>query len=143
MLQGPAFVSSGTAEAVAEARARELLAGDGARGELPVSARVEASAADERGQLPGRVEARVEFAPIAAALPGLSATTLRFTIAVPRPDGTVFVVHERAENADLTARKGWIFEAQLVAPAGTAKVAVVVEELATGAWGGTTASWGN
>ena len=142
VLQGPAFVSSGTAEAVAEARARALLAGGEERGELPVAARVESSAADERG-LPGRVEARVEFAPIAAALAGLSSTTLRFTIAVPRPDGTVFVVHERAESADLTERKGWIFEARLVAPAGTSKVAVVVEELATGAWGGATAPWGS
>ena len=60
---------------------------------------------------------------------------------MPRPDGTVFVVHERAERADLSQRAGWIFEARLLAPQGTTKVAVVVEELATGAWGGATADW--
>ena len=142
-LHAPEWVSSGSAEAIAASRAKALLAGGAERGELPVVARVEASPADEHGQIPGRVEARVEFTPIAAAKGALVSTTLRFTVAVPRPDGTIFVVHERAEKADLSQRAGWIFEARLLAPKGTASIAVVVEELATGAWGGATANWGS
>ena len=63
--------------------------------------------------------------------------------AVPRPDGTVMVIHERAENADLRERGGWIFDARLVAPKGTDRIGVVVEELGTGAWGGVVARWGS
>ena len=141
-ISAPDWVSSGTPEALAAARARALLAGAGAAGDLPVVARVEAQAADAAGQSAGRVEARVEFAPIGAARSTLAATTLRFTIAVPRPDGTVMVIHERAENADLRDKEGWIFEARLVAPKGVDRVGVVVEELGTGAWGGAVAPWG-
>jgi hypothetical protein len=142
-ISAPAWVSSGTPEALAAARAKALLAGGSAQGDLPVSATVAATPADAKGQSTGRVEARVEFAPLGAARQALAATTLRFTIAVPRPDGTVMVIHERAENADLRERAGWIFEAQLVAPKGTDRIGVVVEELGTGAWGGAVARWGS
>ena len=85
----------------------------------------------------------MEFAPLGAARAALTETTLRFTIAVPRPDGSVLVLHELAQRADLSARLGWIFQARLVAPAGTESVAVVVEELAMGAWGGGLGRWGS
>lgn len=143
VITAPAWLTSGTAEAVAAARAKALLAGEKSAGDLPVTATVTTLPADGKGQVAGRVEAKVEFAPLGAARPALAATTLRFTIAVPRPDGTVMVIHERATDADLRERAGWIFEAQLVAPKGTERVGVVVEELATGAWGGAVAPWGS
>ncbi len=142
-VSAPAWISSGTPEAVAAARAKALLAGEAGAGDLPVSATVTAAAADDKGQSAGQVEARVEFAPLGAVRQTLGATTLRFTIAVPRPDGTVMVIHERAENADLRERGGWIFDARLVAPKGTDRIGVVVEELGTGAWGGVVARWGS
>ena len=138
----PAYVTSGTPEALAAARAKALLAGEKGVGDLPLTARVVAGAPDAKGQVTARVEAKVEFAPLGAARATLGATALRFTIAVPRPDGTVMVIHERADNADLRTRAGWVFEAQLVAPQGTDRVSVVVEELGTGAWGGAVAPWG-
>lgn len=141
-LEAPDWVAAGAPEAVAATRAKALLAGGEDRGELPVAAEVAADAADERGQSRGRIRATVEFAPLEAVRATLASTTLRFTIAVPRPDGTVLVIHERAEHADVARRPGWRFEAQVVAPKGTPRVAVVVEELATGAWGGALANWG-
>lgn len=139
----PAWLSSGTPEALAAARAKALLAGEKSAGDLPVTASVEALPADGQGQIAGRVEAKVELAPLAAARPALGGAALRFTIAVPRPDGTVMVIHERATDVDLRERAGWIFDARLVAPKGTERVSVVVEELTTGAWGGAVARWGS
>lgn len=142
-IEAPAWVASGSPEALAGARARALLAGEAAAGELPVRVRVTTEAPDDRGQSAGRIEATVEFAPLGPAKAALTETTLRFTIAVPRPDGSVLVLHELAERADLSGRQGWIFEARIVAPAGTTGVAVVVEELTTGAWGGASGRWGS
>jgi hypothetical protein len=140
-VEGPRWIAAGTPEALAAARARSLLDGETSAGDLPVRAVVVAEPAGAEGQSAGRVEATVEFAPLGAARATLGATALRFTIAVPRPDGTVMVIHEVESAADLRARAGWIFDARLVAPRGTAKVGVVVEELTTGAWGGAVADW--
>lgn len=140
-IDAPGWVAAGSPESLAAARARALLDGDEAAGDLPLTVRVEAAPADAGGQSAGRVEATVEFAPLGAAKAALVSTTIRFTIAVPRADGSVMVIHERATGADLSARLGWIFEARLVAPAGTPRIAVVAEELATGAWGGAVARW--
>lgn len=141
-ISAPAFVTAGTPEALAAARAKALLAGEPTAGDLAVTATVAAGASDDKGQSTGKVEAKVELAALGPARQALGSTTLRFTIAVPRPDGTVMVIHERAENADLRERAGWIFDAQLVAPKGTDRISVVVEELGTGAWGGAVARWG-
>jgi len=140
-IDAPGWVAAGSPEALAAARARALLDGGEAAGDLPLRVRVEAAPADASGQSAGRVEATVEFAPLGAAKAALVSTTIRFTIAVPRADGSVMVIHERATGADLSARLGWIFEARLVAPAGTQRIAVVAEELVTGAWGGAVARW--
>jgi len=140
-IDAPAWVSAGSPEALAGARARSLLAGAAAGGDLPVRVQVVPEAPDAAGQVAGRIEATVEFAPLGEAKAQLTATALRFTIAVPRPDGSVLVLHEMAQNADLSSRLGWIFQARLVAPAGTPQIAVVVEELGTGAWGGALGRW--
>lgn len=141
-IEAPAWVSAGSPEALAGARARALLDGDGAIGDLPVSVTVTTSPADTKGQETGRIEATVELSPLGEAKALLTASAIRFTVAVPRPDGSVLVLHEVARNVDLSSRRGWIFEARIVAPADTSQVAVVAEELSTGAWGGAVGKWG-
>ena len=140
-LAGPSYISAGTPEAVAAARARKLLDGGEERGDLPVAAMVRSLPEEVKGGVSGRLEAKVAFGPLGEARKTLVNTTLRFTIAVPQRDGTVKVFHDSADHADLTDRGGWIYDAKLVAPKGTQKIAVVVEELTTGAWGAALASW--
>jgi len=141
-IEAPSWVSAGTPEALAGARARALLDGDGESGDLPVRVIVTTSPSETKGQETGHIEATVELGPLGEARSLLTATSIRFTVAVPKPDGGVLVLHERAERIDLSNRRGWIFEARIVAPAGTPQVAVVAEELATGAWGGAVGKWG-
>jgi hypothetical protein len=140
-LAGPSYISSGTPEAIAAARARKLLDGGEERGDLPVAAMVRSLPETVKGGISGALEAKVGFGPLGQARVGLRDTTLRFTIAVPQQDGTVKVFHDSAADADLSDRGGWVYDAKLVAPKGTQHVAVVVEELTTGAWGAALANW--
>jgi hypothetical protein len=140
-LSGPAYISAGTPEAVADARALKLLDGGTEHGDLPVAAMVRTLPEEVKGGVSGRLEAKVGFGPLGEARKLLDNTTLRFTIAVPQRDGTTQVFHDSADHADLTDRGGWIYDARLAAPKGTQKVAVVVEELTTGAWGAALANW--
>lgn len=140
-VRAPEFVSSGTPEAVAAGRARSLLLGRPSPGDLAVSATVQPLAPGAAKGKRGRLEAKVDLTSLGAARAALTATTLRFTVAVPRADGGVTIIHETADAADLSRHSGWIYSAELLAAPATRQVAVVVEELGTGAWGSTVCPW--
>lgn len=125
------WASSTTTEGVAEARAAELLGGNAARGDLPVTARlVPASAGD------AEVEARVEFAPLAATAAQIGATKVRITIAVAISGEPPAVSHRIVEIADLASQAGLVWTAPIRIPENAGTIAVIAEELTTGSWGG-------
>jgi VWFA-related protein len=141
-VRAPRWSGSPAPEAVAEARARRLLAGDVEHGELPVAAAValgETLPADAAGggeRWRGTFQARLDLGPIGASLAGQPATALRVTLAVSFPDGAPFIHHERVAGQALAGQDAWTFTMPVTLPQALNKIAVVIEEESTGAWGG-------
>lgn len=154
----PAWAAHGTPRAVSALRARRLLAGELDPGEVTVRA---ALGLEDGGR--AQLEVRVEPPPTAPA-GSVTAGPRRVTIATqPGGGGAPTVLHRfvegRVAGAEVTSGEGapastaqraleveqWVYRGDLEVPAGTERVAVVVEEgsLAgspTGSrWGGTVA----
>ncbi len=136
-LRYPRWVVAGSALAIAEARARALLAGGSSAGELPVVvvSRVAEGADRTKGVQRGSLEARLPWTPILERAGVAVTSPLRVTVALGSPDGGVIVrsqeVHGRAESS----QEGWVYEVQIDAPSGTKDVAIVVEHVQSGLWG--------
>ncbi len=127
-------VTAATSEGQAEARARRLLGGAAERGDLAVELAVGPSKQAGGKQQIAEVEATVHFGDLAPLMrPGSS---LRVTVATVAGDAEPTVDH-RGERL-VEAAAGWIYTFPIEWPAAaTGKLAVTVEELASGVWGGT------
>jgi VWFA-related protein len=131
-VRAPEWVTSTTTEGVAEARAIDLLSGAAPGGELNVSASLRRPSGSE----PASVETRVDFDGLGAAADRVGATKLRMTLAVELPGEPPVTVHQLVDVDDLGAVPGLVWTAPINLPIDAASVAVVVEELTTGMWGG-------
>jgi tetratricopeptide (TPR) repeat protein len=124
-LLAPRWARWGSPEAVAELRLRRLLAGEPAAGELPVKAAVE--------------EARLvvtlgpDLSPPGPQGPDAQPALLRLSLGVGGPDLPARVRHQRLPPRDLA---GFRWETELAPAAQGPWIAVLVEDLATGLWGG-------
>lgn len=145
-VRAPAWLSASPPEAVAAARARRILAGeptDGPSGAIDVSAALlfagsspeteepeetdETDETDEPDQ--ARLEARIQ-------LPAEAGGRLRVTVAPGSRDGPASLEHLYEGP-----RAGpWNLERPVRLADSSDRVAVLVEDLATGAWGGTLAA---
>jgi Ca-activated chloride channel family protein len=134
-------VISGTPEALAVARATMLAGSDQEeRGELPVQCTVRQIAASKNGNdITSELAAFVTLTPIDAVRSGLTAATLRFSIAVRSAGAPPVTIAKRMENLDLSKQASWRIDFQVHHEPGAA-IGVVAEEMATGAWGGTSCS---
>ena len=121
------WVRSGTPEGVAEARLRNLLAGEPPAGGLPLEVAV-------RDVAPSALEIRLATAPYKTARPATPGP-VRISYAFTGEDGTVRVRHELVPASGV-AEQGWSHTARVELPPGTRKVAVGVEDLSTEAWNG-------
>lgn len=121
------WVRSGTPEGVAEARLRNLLAGEPPTGGLPLEA-------EARDVAPSTLEIRITAAPFKTAGPATPGP-VRISYAFTGGDDTVHLRHQLVP-ADGVAERGWSHTARVEIPAGTRKVAMVVEDLATETWNG-------
>jgi VWFA-related protein len=131
-VRAPEWVTSTTTEGVAEARAIDLLSGAPPAGELNVAASLLAPPASEAPS----VKARVDFDALAGVAGQVGATKLRMTLAVEIPGEPPVTVHQLIDVDDLEAIPGLEWTAPIDLPKSFASVAVVVEELTTGMWGG-------
>ena len=89
----------------------------------------------ENGLLRGRLEVSAELASIAEALEMLGPGRVRVTVAVEHSKGAPYT---QTEEADLDHSGGgtlWTYESGIAWPPGANRVAVVIEELKTGARG--------
>ena len=135
-VSAPRWSGSPAPEAVASARVRRLLEDGIEKGDLPVVAAVAVDEAetDNRGRRHGTLQARVDLSAFdGPALPEV--TNLRVTFAVEIPGQASFVRHDLVEYQELRGVEAWTYTLPVTLPPEVGKVAVLVEELDTGAWG--------
>jgi len=122
--------SPGPLEEIAALRARELLAGEEDMGDLQIAAELR-SEIDPSGGLQERLEVRLE-----SGSPPAPGSRWRLSIAQPVAGGRTEVRHRIVTAADLTAEEqGWSYQEAIPAPGGE-RLAVLVEDLDEGLWGG-------
>ena len=138
----PAWSGSGPPEGVASARARQLLAGDVNRGDLPLVAAVALDEAPvgKDGKRHGTLQARLDLGPLKSSLARTAPSNLRVTVAVSFADAEPFVHSEMVQAQALDGLDGWTYKTPVALPQQVDKVAVVVEEMTTSGWGGTLAA---
>ncbi len=131
-------VTAATSEGQAEARLRRLLTGGRSAGELTVEIRIRPPAPAEGKRLMAEVDATVRFGSLAAVIArGGRAVTLRVSVAV-QAGGQAPVVEHRLQRL-AKVPENWVYSFPLEWPAaGASSLAVTVEELASGLWGGAT-----
>jgi len=131
----PKLVLSGTAEGESEMRARRILSGEKG-GELPVTLSLTSAPEAKPGaRRSGELQVRVDLASLKGVLEALGKARLRISIAVEVEGGEPFLTHDEKQVDAAGELAGWEYRAPLNWPPQARKVAVVVEELASGAWG--------
>ncbi len=140
------WIAGGVPEAVAAVRLRRLLAGFEGGGGFDVAAVLrldEPSAAEDDDAAPsaGQLELRLNLRELEAAAPGeeqaeLASANLRVSVAVASAEGELTITSEILAGQDLRGRGEWTWRSEIELPAGAEEVAVIVEDLHRGHWGG-------
>ena len=135
------WIASETLEEIAVGRAQRLAEGSNEKGELPILSRVLVEGASRPshqggGKMQGTVATRVSLKPLGEARPMLAAAAVRVSLVIFFLDRPPFVHHQVLQQQDLSEGKEWKHAATMTFPEDAARVVVVVEELATGSWGG-------
>lgn len=134
-LVSPRVAAAAAPDALVANRVRRAVAGEAELGDLPVSLELDLHAGDGNTAT-GAVDVAVELAPLASwPEPLVAAATLRVTLGVLLPDGRIFVSQQVPPRRDLHTLPVWRHRIPLKVPAGTTTVAVVVDDLGSGAWG--------
>ncbi|HET7433450.1 MAG TPA: hypothetical protein VFN10_01920, partial [Thermoanaerobaculia bacterium] len=130
------FTSASSPDLVAASRVWSLIDQSARPGELPVAAKL-ALEPGGRDNAKGLLEARVGLEPLAALKSQLTASTIRVTIGVAVGNEQPRVIHQLHPNFNLSKLNSATFTSPMQLPKNADKVAVVIEDLTTGAWGGT------
>ncbi len=136
-------VVRGMPQAMARLRLERLLAGYDDVGELDVAAvlQVDAGAVTSRGELEARLNLReMQGAAADSNTTSLATATLRVSVAVAQDNGELTFRHQLFSPQDLQQREEWRYRVELELPSGANEVAVLVEDVETGVWGGRRAS---
>jgi hypothetical protein len=132
-IRSTSVIASETLEGEAAARVRRLLHGPAEGGELTVE--VELSAAERiEGQMSAEATITTGLDAIAPLLTEGGRRNFRVSVGVLAGEGGSFILH-RTETIDGGFRS-WRYTVPLRWPPGDARLAVVVEDLGSGAWGG-------
>ena len=121
--------SGSDSDAVALER-REILFGGGA-GTLPVHAAFTIDDLTDGG-LSGRLQVDLDLSSLAVD----SLTVMRVSLVAEGGDSGVILRHREVEVAELSRAGRWFYQSRLEVPEDVLEVAVVVEALPTGRWGG-------
>ena len=136
-------VVRGMPEAIARLRLERLLAGHDDSGELDVAAVLQVDAAGDANR--GELEARLNLRDMQSDAAGseaadLSRATLRVSVAMATEGGELTFRHQLFSPQDLDQREEWRYRVELDLPSAASEVAVLVEDVETGVWGGRRAS---
>lgn len=137
VLRTTGVVVSGTSEGRTEARLRRLIGDSSQTGELPVDVSIASPYPRDGQMLMADVTVTANFAPIASLFVEGGERTLRFSIAVQGRDSGPFFHHE-LETA-IGSLGGMHFEIPIEWTVAPKALAVVVEDLNSGTWGGSKA----
>jgi hypothetical protein len=140
-LQTTGVVLSGTSEGRSEVRLRQLLEEPGQAGELPVEVSVSDPYQGEDGTEMADATVTVSFAPVAPLFVEGGERALRFSIAVKAGIADPVIHHELVTATG--ALGGMHFDFPLEWSEPPEVLAVIVEDLASGAWGGWTMGLSN
>jgi hypothetical protein len=140
-VESTGVVVSGTSEGRAAMRLRKLLDDPSAAGELAVRVDVGPARTTDGKLVEASLIASVDLAPIAPLFSVDGARALRFSIGVRSGEGVPFVSHSVATAKGAVG--GFQFEAPIQWSGDDAELAVVVEDLGSGAWGGTVTTLGD
>lgn len=128
-------VLSGTSEEESALLARHLLTGAAAPGELPVTVSLWPGDSPRTRDATGRLGLIVDLSSVLPVLATLPGSQLRVTVVVPDEDGEPFVHHDVSRLEGATTGT-WRYSVAMTWPRSARRIAVLVEELATGARGG-------
>ena len=140
-VESTGVVVSGTSEGRAAMRLRKLLNDPSAAGELVVRVDVGPARPTDGKVVEASLIASVDLAPIAPLFSADGARALRFSIGVRSGPGVPFVSHSVVTAAGAVG--GMQFEAPIQWSGDDAELAVVVEDMGSGAWGGTVSTLGD
>jgi hypothetical protein len=133
-LQSTGVVVSGTTEGRAAMRLRSLMEDPASAGELSVDLTLAEMRQGEGKRLQADLTTTVDLAPIAPLFVEGKTRVLRFSVAVRTGKGAPFVHHHLASAAGVVG--GMHYDVPIEWSKGQATLAVVVEDLSSGAWGG-------
>jgi hypothetical protein len=134
-VRGTGVVVSGTSEGRAAMRSRQLLADSQDRGELPVTLTLSTPRSGEGKSMVADLTVTIDFGPIAPLFREHGRRALRFSVVVRSGETESEVAHQLATVDGAVG--GFRFDAPLEWTKKTpSEVAVVVEDLGSGAWGG-------
>lgn len=133
-VENTGVVVSGTSEGRAAMRLRRLMDDPTGTGELPVRLLVGPAEKTEDNQFKAPLTISVDLESIAPLFTAEGVRALRFSVAVRSGQGAPFVHHSVATAAG--ALDGMQFDAPIQWSGRDAELAVVVEDLGSGAWGG-------
>jgi hypothetical protein len=133
-IRSTSVIASETPEGAAAARVRRLLRGSTEDSDLAVEIAVTEPRPTEGKKMTAEADVTVHLDPISALLVEGSRRNLRVSVGVLASDNEVFILH-RTETVDGVVDV-WGYEVPLQWPRGPATLAVVVEDLGSGAWGG-------
>jgi hypothetical protein len=134
-IRAATVIASETVEGAASARVRRLLRGSQERGDLVVSVEATPPQPAAGKILTAQATVTVDLKPIAALMSEGGRRSVRLSIGILPEGQDPFVLH-RVETVDGVVDT-WRYGVPLEWPQGPAALAVVVEDLGTGAWGGT------
>jgi hypothetical protein len=134
-LTTPRVAAAAAPDALVANRVRRAVAGQVETGELPVTLDLDVDGR-EGSTITGTVAVAVDLQALASWPEALvAAATLRVTLGVLLPDGKIFVSQQMPPRRDLRSLPSWLHRIPLKLPAGTTTVAIVVDDLGSGAWG--------
>jgi len=133
-IRSTSVIASETLEDAAAARVRRLLRGSTESSDLVVEIAVTEARPAEGKKLAAEATVTVHLDAISALFVEGGQRNLRLSVGVLAGDNGVFVLH-RMETVD-GAVDVWSYKVPLQWPRGPARLAVVVEDLGSGAWGG-------
>jgi hypothetical protein len=134
-IQSTGVVVSGTSEGRAAMRLRTLLGDHAVNGELPIRLEVGHSRSGDENSLLADLTVTVDFGPISPLFEESGRRVLRFSVGVQGGDGVPSISHQLATAVGAVA--GMRYEVPIRWTAkDLSQVAVIVEDLGSGAWGG-------